>query len=477
MLRALAKNFIIQTAGKGLSVLFGIFILSLLTRALGAEAFGEYTTATTFLQFFGVLVDFGLTLTLVVMISEPGADEARVTGNIFSLRLVSAIAFFGLAPLVVLLLPWNAVIKESVAVGAVAYACMAAAAMLVGVFQKHESIWRASTGELVNRVVLFALAAVFLAFGWGVIAVMWALVAANVAWLAAMLLFARPFVRIRLRFEWPVWKRIFAISWPMALSIAFNLVYLKGDLLTLALFRTQTEVGWYGAAYKVIDVVTVVPNIFMGLLLPALAADWKAGRRGEFGAHLQRAFDVFALLFLPIVAGAELLAAPLLTLIAGRGFAASGGALQLLAFAVPGVFLGALFGYAVVAVERQRKMMWGYLACAIVCAGGYLLLIPPFGIPAAAGVTIFSEWFVALAAFLVVRREERFRLSLTRAGRALLAALAMALALWFLPRVNVLVLIVLGAALYAGLLFVFRAVDRQTLRALMPRRLAAHEER
>src|SRR3989338_3847269 len=84
--KSIASNFSIQLLGKGVSVLVGLISIALITRALGTHAFGEYTTAITYLQMFGVLVDFGLTLTLIVMISKTGIDEERVVGNFFGLR-------------------------------------------------------------------------------------------------------------------------------------------------------------------------------------------------------------------------------------------------------------------------------------------------------------------------------------------------------------------------------------------------------
>src|SRR3989338_2481010 len=75
--RSVAGNFTIQIIGRILAILIGLVSIGLLTRSLGVENFGAYTTALTFLQLFGVMVDFGLTLTLVVMISEPEADEQR----------------------------------------------------------------------------------------------------------------------------------------------------------------------------------------------------------------------------------------------------------------------------------------------------------------------------------------------------------------------------------------------------------------
>ncbi|MBU1705383.1 oligosaccharide flippase family protein [Patescibacteria group bacterium] len=73
-----SQNMTIQIAGKIAAVFVGLGIMAILTRSLGPEGFGEYTTAVTFLQLFGVIVDFGLTLTLLVMISEVGADQIKL---------------------------------------------------------------------------------------------------------------------------------------------------------------------------------------------------------------------------------------------------------------------------------------------------------------------------------------------------------------------------------------------------------------
>ena len=86
-----SKNIIIQIIGKITAVFIGLATLAILTRSLGPVGFGEYTTAITFLQLFGVIVDFGLTITLIVMISEIGADQEKITGNILTLRLFSGL--------------------------------------------------------------------------------------------------------------------------------------------------------------------------------------------------------------------------------------------------------------------------------------------------------------------------------------------------------------------------------------------------
>lgn len=474
MSQVFARNFLIQVVGKVLSVLIGLFTLALLTRSLGAEAFGEYVTAITFLQFFGIIVDFGLSLTLVVMLTDPGADQERITSNIFTLRMISAVILFAVAPIAVLAFPWSGAVKAGVAAGAIGYACMAGATLLVGVFQTFANVWRASVSELINRIVLFTLIFTLGSLGFGVPAMLWATTAANTLWLVVTLLYARPFVRIRPRFDRAVQIAILRRSWPMALSIFFNLIYLKGDLLILSLFRSQVEVGYYGAAYRVIDVLTAIPTIFMGLLLPALAADWKRGGHAEFNRHMARAFDAFAILFLPMVAGIQAVGVSVLRLVAGNEFAASGRILGLLAFALPGVFLGALYGHGVVAVDRQRRMLAGYLTCAIGSLIGYFFLVPRFGMTGAAAVTIASETFIAIVCFWTVRAAGAGWPSFVVPGKALLASLAMYAVLRALPNLPVLAALALGVIIYAAGLWLL-GIRPDLLRDLGPKQLSIHE--
>ena len=467
--RSIASNFSVQLFGKILSVLIGLLSVAILTRALGTSAFGEYTTATTYLQMFGVVVDFGLTLTLIVMISKPGIDEARIVGNFFGLRLVSGFIMFSLAPLLVLALPWSETIRSAVLMGALAYFLMGGASMLLGVFQRHEAMWRAAVAELVNRAVLLGLVALFAYTSPGVIEMVFAMVIANAVWLILMVQLASPFVKIRPLFEWSQWMFILAHSWPIAISIIFNLLYLKGDILFLAYFRDQTEVGLYGAAYRILDVMTVLPTMLMGLVLPSLVAMWSTGQKEEFRARVVRIFDVFALTVVPVVVGAQLVSSELMALIAGPDFAASGPILTWLILALIGVFLGTLYGHLVVALNKQKKMTWGYVFVAVIAIVGYLLYIPPYGMWGAVGVTLLSEALIAFLTFFVVFKTSGATPKLTVLFKAIIASTIMYLALVGLD-VPVLIDLLVGGGVYGAVLFALRAVTIKDLQTLLPGR-------
>lgn len=464
----IAWNTLLQIVGRTVGTIFGLLSVGILTRYLGTSGYGAFTTITGFLQFFGILVDLGLTLTAVQMISEPNADERRIMGNIFTLRLISAVIFFGLSPIIVLLFPYPAEVKIGVAIASIAFLGMTQTQVLVGVFQKYLRIDRAAIAEVAGRAVLLAGVALAVYENWGLIGTIWALVAGNAVQFALTFLFARKLVPIKFLFESRFIKSIFERSWPIGLSIAFNLIYLKGDVVILSLFRSQAEVGLYGAAYKVLDVVTVIPMMFMGLVLPILVSAWKAGDHELFRRRLQKAFDFSALLALPLAGGAIVLGRDIMTLVAGTDFRLSGDLLGILIIAALAVFFSGLYGHTIVAIDKQRVALWGYGIDAAISLAAYFIFVPRYGAPAAAWITVFSEIFIAIFSFALVARVTRILPRPNTTLKSILATGLMMLLLLALPKLPVLVAVLVGALIYAVLLIILRAVSKEMINDFFP---------
>lgn len=473
---AIAKNTFIQAFGRTVGTVLGLVTLSLMTHYLGATGYGAFTTVTSFLQFFGILVDFGLSLTTVAMLSEASAhsgggphagwDRDRVTSNIFTLRVLSAAVFFALAPLVVLLLPYAPDIKSGVRVAAFSFFFLAVNQVLTSVLQKELRMARAASAEVLGRFGLLAGVWTVSHYGLGLGWMFAALSLGNGLTVLWNWLLVRKLVDVSWRFDWPIWRKIVEHSWPIALSITFNLVYLKGDVIVLSLTRSQAEVGLYGAAYKILDVLTVIPIMFMGLVLPLLVRARSEGSDMEFKRILQRAFDFMAVLSLPFVAGTLVVGAPLMRMF-GEDFASSGPLLQILILAAAAVFFGSMFGHAVIAVRKQRTMIWGYAVDAVLATILYVVMIPKYGPTSAAWVTVVAEIFIALATYAVVRRATGFVPRFNIALRAAAAAGGMALIVAVLPQMQVLLRVLFGIVGYCVLAVLLKAVSPETIKQLL----------
>jgi O-antigen/teichoic acid export membrane protein len=464
--KAVFGNTAVQVSGKMLGTILGILTVAVLTRHLGREGYGEFTTVTSFLQFFGILVDFGLTLTALRLLAEPGADRPRVASNIFTLRLVSGVLFFGAAAALGFAFPYSREVRLGIAVTSLSFLCISLSSITTAAFQQSLRVAWATAAEVAGRLALLVGVILAARAGGGLIPILAILSASNLLQLALSLVFLRRIVPIRLAYDRALWRRVVRESWPVGVSIAFNFVYLKGDVVILSLVRSQAEVGLYGAAYKVLDVVTVIPTVFMGIAMPALAAAWSSSDAETFKRRLGRAFAFMSAIAVPISVGTLGVSHDLMALLAGREFADSGALLSVLMVAGSLVFWSALFGHAVVAMGLQKKMIWAYGIDAALSLLLYIILIPRFGAAGAAWVTVFSEGLIAVLTAAFVIKSAKAAVPLKPLGLSLASSLVMLGAILVMPGLNVLMRIAAGIVVYAACMLISGGVRRDDLAAL-----------
>ena len=200
----------------------------------------------------------------------------------------------------------------------------------------------------------------------------------------------------------------------------------------LSFIKSEVEVGLYGAGYRVIDVLVTLPFILAGIVLPQMTAAWHGKNTEQFKKLIQHSFDIMAVIALPFVVGAQFVATPLMTLVAGKEFAAAGPVLRLLVIAAGVIYLGTIFSHVIIALEKQKQTIWAYVFVAITALAGYLVFIPKFSYFGAAAVTIYSESLIAVLIFGITYYYIKFIPNFTVTLKSLIACLVMAAGLRYL---------------------------------------------
>ena len=468
-----AYNTIVQVASKLVTTALGLFAVVLMTRYLGTTGFGEYTTIITFLGFFGVMADLGLTLVTVQMISQPGVNEKKVLDNLFSLRFLTAVIFLGLAPAAAWFFPYNHDIKLGIVITVFSFFFIALNQIFTAVFQKYLRMDRVSIAESAGRLVLLGGTVAAVSGNFGLPGILVSIVAGSFVQFILLFIFSRKFARLGFAFDFSLWREVAQKSWPLAVTIFFNLVYLKTDTLILSLMKSQSEVGIYGAAYKVIDILTTIPFLFPGVVLPILAADWAKNSEERFRKILQKSFDLMIILAVPLVVGTQFFAQPIMSLIAGKEFAAAGEVLKILIFAAGFVFISSFLAHVMVALNKQQKIIPAYIFTAVTSVIGYLYFIPRFSYFGAAAMTVYSEAAITFFMIFYTIRYARYFPRLFVFLKAVAASLAMAAILYFIPKnfydnVWQLFLSLVGASLlYFLVLYLVRGIDKRDMALLL----------
>lgn len=462
--RKIAHNSIIQIAGKMVSTLLGLLAIGMMARYMGTEQFGWYTTAITFLQFAGILTDFGITTVTAQMMSEPEFEKQKLFHNILTFRILSAIFFFLLVPAIALLFPYPAAVKMAIALSSISFVAIAINQVFIGLLQTELKMHLYAIGEFIGRIVLVAGLFFLVKIGAGFLPIMGIITLSSIVFTVSLFFFIRQKFPLAFAFDRNIWKRLFQKMWPITLGIIFNAVYLKGDILLLTLFRSQTEVGLYGASYRVIDIITQIAMMMMGILMPLLAYEWSRKNKEKFKEHFERTVFLMSMIGLPSLVGIYMLASPIMRLVAGPEFLESGRPLQILSLATFGLFLGAIFGHTAVAINRQREILWIYLTSAILTCTGYFIFIPKYGMIGAAAMSVFSEMFVGVCLLFVVGYYMQIRISIKPLAKIFFSAFCMGLILWFIRDIHVIAAIFIAIAVYGSLLLLTKTISKETLK-------------
>jgi O-antigen/teichoic acid export membrane protein len=468
--RSLATNTVVQAAGKVVSTVLGVIIVGIMTRLLGQEGFGMYSTTNAYMQVFAILLDLGLNVLLVQMLGEHAGDktyEDKTVSAFFTLRLLTALVLLSLAPVIGLFLPYSPELKIALFAIWGSFFFTALNQVVIGVHQRHLKMHVVAIAEVTGRTVLLVGVLIGTLMHWGLIPIVLFVSLGGFANFAINALVAMRFANIRWNVDIPFWKNALKRAWPIGVSILFSLIYYKADTLILGFVRTQSEVGIYGAAYRVLDILVTFPFMYAGVLLPVIAKAWANGQKERFSHLIQRSFDAFCLVVFPIVIGAQLVATKGMLLVAGDKFIQSGNVLRILVIAVGVIYISTIFSHAIVALDKQRSMLPVYITTAILALAGYIFLIPIYGMWAAAWLTVASEIAVMLGNIIITLRAVQMKLKWNIARNTLLSAIAMfAIALPF-AKISLFLTIAVAAVAYTILTFATKTVTREMLTDLL----------
>ncbi|TSC53327.1 MAG: Heteropolysaccharide repeat-containing protein [Parcubacteria group bacterium LiPW_39] len=464
--RKIALNTIISAAARILGTALALVTIGLITRYLTKNEWGEYSIVLTFGGIFAVLAEGGLYQLMVREISKNGADEKEVASNIFTVRLLLGLFIFALAPLISFLFPYSAQARWGILVGMIGFWFFSGSQVTMGIFQKYLRMDKVALAELAGRASQLVL--VFLFIRWQL----------NFLWIVASLTFgglinflliywlAQSHIAMHLRWAWNFWKKIIKQNYPLALAGILTMIYFSSDSLIISVFKPAADVGIYRLSYKILESLIFFPAMFVGLVMPILSrtafSDWL-----QFKKVLQRSQEVLLIFALPLVLGILAVSPKIIRLLGGQNYPESVGVLNILIVAVGIIFFGTLFSYALIALEKQKTLLWISAAGAVFNVVLNLIFIPRYSYLAAAVITVLTELLVTVLMIIVVSQTVRFSFSFRTGFKSLAAALVMAAVLWWLRDLNLLVLLAAAGAVYFGALCLLRGFSVRELLALV----------
>jgi O-antigen/teichoic acid export membrane protein len=382
-------------------------LLMVAGRFLSAADYGRFSWALALTTIIETLMDLGLGHVTVRTVARDKTTADRFFRHVLGLKLVWVAIGLALIAIVAPILKTDPDIIKLCYVMGVSSAIRSYLLTARGLFQGLGRFDLEALTVVSDRLLLLAAGSAALWAGHGVFGLAVAFVAVRVTMLVAVLILLRAVIgSVRPTFDRVTWRDLQSAALPLGLfMIALN-TYAYVDTVILGLMRSDAEVGWYAASYRVYEGLTYAPSVLAAVLTPRLSYLFVHDRPAHRGL-LRRVLGASLALGVMLGACALWAATPVVLTLFGSGYAPAASPLQILAGGALFVFATWILHAAAISTNLDRRLL---ITTAIGLATNIVLnlaLIPRWGIRGAAWATVIAEALTVTLLFVQVERRLR----------------------------------------------------------------------
>jgi O-antigen/teichoic acid export membrane protein len=460
------RGGVLRTAAYVAVMLLSVVSVPFMIRHLGVVDYGRFITVSAIIFIIGSVTEAGLT-NLGVREYSVLEREARagMLGNLAGLRLALTAAGLVIALAFTAATGANASVVEGILLMGIGLLILLMQQTYTIPLQSELRFGWISAIEVLKQLVMTAAILALVIAGAGLLPFFAVTIVSGLAGLVATLVLLRQHASLVPAVERTAWWRLLRETLPYAVAVAVGIIYFRLAVVLMSYIASDEETGFYSAAFRIVEVVAVLPWILVSSGFPILA---RAARddAGRFGFALQKLFEVSCLVGVGIALGLAVGAEFAIDVVAGPGFDPSVPVLRILSLALVTSFLVATWSFALLSLRMYRALLISNAIAAAVAVVGTLVLVPLIDAEGAAVATVGAEAALALAYAIALSRARPD----LRPGLEFVPRLALAIAAALLVAVLVPLpsfpLAALSGSVYLGVLLAMRAIPPEVFSAL-----------
>jgi O-antigen/teichoic acid export membrane protein len=452
-----ARNTFVRGAAELAAKFASLALMAVLAREEGPARVGVLIFALAWCEIAMAPVDMGFDRYFLRRVAGDRAELDRCFFNVVALKLGRAVPAIAVSWALVSLLGYDGDTRVAVYLLTLAYLLDTLSYTVYTAFNGVERGDLAGVALAVQRLTTAGIGVGALLAGYGVVTVAAAFVAGStVGLITALALLARKVHMPRRALPRGPRRDLRRQSVPFAAQELLSIGVSRIDVLLLSALATQTVVGYYGLAYRLLEATLFIPTALQGAFA-AMYTYLHEHTEPTIRAVFQRSVKLLLVLLVPCAVPLAVLPGELIELLFGDGFGDATEALRLLAPTVVLVGLVMLTGSLISSRLNPRILVVYFGVALVVNVAMNVLLIPSLGATGAALAMLTTELcFVVLTLRIAVRSVGGIDVVPTLGG-PLVAGAAMALMLAALHAVLP-VALAAGALAYLGVLV---AVERR----------------
>lgn len=294
-LKNIFGNSMWQIGEKIISMIFSVFVTSIVARYLGTEDYGFVNYIISIVMLFTTFSTLGMEKITIKDIIEKEESEEKILGTSFYIRLIGGIVLIFISQITIYILDEKNMIAQLL--GLIMGLCMIFRAYEVIEYylQSQMKLKTISMIRFCSTIFVAILRILVVIFDWGIVG--FTATYLFDAIIVAMLLkiWYKKRKKHKFKFSLEYAKKILSKCWYVAISGLMVTLYMRIDQVMLgSMLDNKTENGIYSAAVRIAEIWYFVPTAIISAFQPAIVMKKKYSEE-QYEKSMQRLYDIVAI--------------------------------------------------------------------------------------------------------------------------------------------------------------------------------------
>lgn len=399
--QTILKNTFWLTVAEVVTGLLRLFLLIYVAKILGANEYGKFTFAFSFVSIMVIFSDLGI-IDIVTREFSRNREKEKEFPAILTLNIILTLGTLLLMIFGSFFITSDQYIQRLIWILSLFILSTSFFGIFFSFLRSRQKMEYEAAMKIVHTIILVGLSFFSIFYFPSAIHLGYSYLLTNVIFLVIILLFFHVFFQnIRMGWDKNTFK-ILKISWPLSFGYIPIWIYVALSSVILGYFNLITENGWYGAASKIALIAMIPADLIIRSFYPVLSKFFVNSKE-----NLQKSWNYLmgSMIFLtmPIMVGGIYLAPKIIHFFYGVDFNPSVFSFQLLMVVVAVNFIHYPYSVILIVSDHQRGNFFLIITGILVNIVLNILLIPLYGLYGAIISVIISSAVALLLTMIICK--------------------------------------------------------------------------